>query len=190
MDQSMKKILFIFIVVALTDMLRAQIGNPLVVNTSFTRPANTVNYSAGQAVSNSASSPALMTFANVTTFKGGAYTITTFRVVTDSANTQGNFRVWFFSDSTSVTGTNKDGVALSTNLYNVRKQIIGYVDFAFQSDGASSSHDFSVFPPISGIVLTSSSSIYGILEYEGASTTYKGAVSQNFFFEVTFIQTK
>jgi hypothetical protein len=73
-------------------------GRSVSVSTSFTRPADTTAYAAGDAVTNSTSSPVVMTFANCARYSGGGGVISSVGML-DSASvaTKGSFELWLFT---------------------------------------------------------------------------------------------
>lgn len=72
-------------------------GRTTIVDASFSRPANTTAYAAGDAVSDDASSPTTLEFANVGRINGGTGLIVGAKLI-DSANqsTLPNFELWVF----------------------------------------------------------------------------------------------
>ena len=75
-------------------------GRSKQISANFTRPADTTAYAAGDAVTNSTSSPAAITFSNCARISGGTGIITGCTLV-DSANvaTAGSFELWIFTAS-------------------------------------------------------------------------------------------
>lgn len=84
-------------------------GKTKVVNASFSRPADTTAYAAGDAVTNSTSSPTVITFDGCARANAGTGFITGATLV-DSANqaTKGSFELWVFD--TTVTPDNDNAV--------------------------------------------------------------------------------
>ena len=96
-----------------------------IVNTSFSRPADTTQYATGDAVSNSTSAPTILTLAAVVRSNEASGRITRARLIkSDAGVTSASFRLWFFSEA--VTPTN-DNSALSMLEADLSK-VIGYVD--------------------------------------------------------------
>ena len=78
------------------------------VTANFTRPANTTAYTAGDAVSNSTSSPTIITFSNAARFNGGTLRLSTASLVLNAAPpaTPPNFSLLLFDTSTTPTNDN------------------------------------------------------------------------------------
>ena len=96
------------------------------VSVSFTRPADTTAYTAGDAMGNSTSSALIMDFANSARVSGGTGIITKARLV-KSSNTTTNaaFRLWLFASSP--TGANDNAAFALT--YASASSRLGYIDF-------------------------------------------------------------
>lgn len=89
---------------------------PVQVSASFTRPSDTTAYAAGDAVTNSTSSPAAITFDGCAAANGGKGVILG-ALMLDSANqsTKGIFELWLFAGSSAPTPDNDNAVFTPTD---------------------------------------------------------------------------
>lgn len=102
------------------------------VSDSFTRPADTTAYAAGDAIQNSTSSPATRQFANLTTGAGSGY-LTIVAVVRNTTPTP-RLRVHLFSSNPTVRAN--DNAAFSVNSAD-EAAYLGYVDLDALNSGVA-----------------------------------------------------
>jgi len=101
----------------------------------LTRPANTTAYTAGDYVSNASDSLPRLIGSNLLEFKDGK--IVSMKLSSSGANTtNGNFRVFLFSDSTGL-GLLADNAANPLSMAD-DSLMIGYSDFVFETTGSAS----------------------------------------------------
>lgn len=96
------------------NVVGAVVGKNVTINASFTRPADTTTYAAGDAVTNSTSSPTVITFTNCARANAGGGFIVGADMI-DSANQtlKGQFELWLFD--TTVTPDNDNAVFTPTD---------------------------------------------------------------------------
>ncbi|MCI0391681.1 MAG: hypothetical protein MOB07_23295 [Acidobacteria bacterium] len=101
-------------------------GKTVIVTTSYTRPADTTTYAAGDAVSNSTSAPAQLTFDGAGRVTDGSGVILG-AVLTDSGNQalKGQFELYLFSASSTPDNDN----ALFTPSDSDMNNLIGVIPF-------------------------------------------------------------
>lgn len=101
---------------------------------SFTRPADTTAYTAGDAISNSTSAPTIISFANASTATGTGGIITGITISKSTAATGGaRFRLYLYS--TSVTAVN-DNTAFAQTFANT-EYMVAVQDFTLISTGTN-----------------------------------------------------
>jgi hypothetical protein len=154
------------------------------VSATITRPADTTAYAALDAVSDSTSAPAALTFASACRINAGSGTVVKARLMTDQSTNTASFRLHLFSASPTPVNDN----AAYTLLWASRTSYLGYVDFdpaateGTGSDAAMSQNTDVRLPFVCGAAATS---IYGLLETLSAFTPASG---QNVHLEVTVAQ--
>ena len=93
-------------------------GSPDSISATITRPANTTQYTAGDAVTNSTSAPVAMTFSDVALSKGGGGTIADVLLVLSANNTgtlAGDFELWLFQGAAAPTADNDNAAFTPTD---------------------------------------------------------------------------
>ncbi|MGE0131917.1 MAG: hypothetical protein AB7U82_27855 [Blastocatellales bacterium] len=117
-------------------------GKTSAINGSFTRPANTTQYAAGDAVSDSS---APITFASIARINNGSGVITG-AILVDSANqsTKGQFELWLFDTSPAVDTDN----AAFTPTDAECATLIGVIPFnvAYVGDATAGAGGNAVYP--------------------------------------------
>lgn len=143
------------------------------VSTNFTRPADTTAYAAGDAVTNSTSSPAILTFDAVARANAGSGVIIG-AVLIDSANqaTKGQFELWLYDTSFSADNDN----AAFTPSDAETETLIGVIPFLvpYVGDAQSGASGNCVFP-VGNLSIPytcggSSDDIFGLLVVRNAYT--------------------
>ncbi len=157
-------------------------ANPAVVATkcailaaSFTRPSDTTAYAVNDAVSNSTSAPAILTFANAARVAGGSGYIVKAELCTDQAACTAAFRLHLFTASVIPNNDNAPYPSLYTN----RLSRVGYIDFpAVSQEGGGSTSAFALWVgQLLYVCDAASTSLYGLLETKSIFTP---ASAQNF----------
>lgn len=162
-------------------------GEPLVVSgyteliqASFTRPANTTDYAAKDAVSDSESSPTVLTFTNAVRANGVSGYITKARLVTDQSTCTAQFRLHLFNVAPTAINDN----AAFTLLWANRASRIGVVDLpncTTEGTGSDAANAQNTTIRLAFDTAAASRNLYGLLEVMGAFTPASG---QNFLIEV------
>lgn len=156
-------------------------GIMAVVNTTFTRPADTNAYTAKDVVSNSTSTPAVLTFTNLARINNGSGYIVKARLMTTLSTDTKRYRLHLFHTAPNALADN----AAYTLLWSNRDARIGYIDFAaMQTEGtgstAANAQNDTIRLPF--VTASGSRTIYGILETLDAGLP---ASVQMYFIELT-----
>lgn len=106
------------------------------ISASVTRPADTVVYAAGDAVTDSTTAPTALTFSSIAAQTGGTGLIVKALLV-DSANqsTKGVFELWLFKDSPTPDNDNAPFTPTDTEC----EGLIGVIDFTTAKVGDATS---------------------------------------------------
>jgi hypothetical protein len=106
------------------------------VSGTFTRPADTTAYTAGDAVNNSTTAPTLLTLSDVVNGLGGTGKIVEIMLVTNNATvTNGTFRVYIFNASYTPQADN----AVATGVAGHASSLQGYADLPILTADAAGS---------------------------------------------------
>lgn len=142
------------------------------LSANFTRPSNTTAYADGDAVTNSTSAPAAMTFSNATRDTAGCGIIRS-AILIDAAlqPTAGVFDLWVFEASPTATNDNSPFAPAAGNYANVA----AIISFTTYYDSASTRVYFSSTVD-KGFVLASGTSLYGLLVARNAYTPISAEV--------------
>lgn len=158
----------------MSNLTRFQTGDTAVVNASYTRPANTTQYTANDAIANSTTAPVVLTFDNAALGGGGSGIIHTIEIV-DSANqaTKPQIRLWLFD--TSPTAVNDADPFTISDAEHATALPNGIQDFTSWLEGDKtagtgncSSHATSLAIPFK--CTSNSDSLYGLLEVRNTYT--------------------
>jgi hypothetical protein len=155
-------------------------GRSVLVSAAFARPADTSAYAALDAVSNSTSAPAVLTFTNLARIAQGSGYITKARLVTDQVGNTARFRLHLYH--TAPTAIN-DNAAL-TLLWNARDKRIGHIDFdplATEGSGSDAASALNAILRLPFNCAASDRNLYGLLQTKDIFTPASG---QNFFIEL------
>jgi len=161
------------------------------VGVEFTRPSDTTAYAARDVVSNSTSSPSVITFADFARVNQGSGIIVRARLMSDKKDVTASFRLHLFHTAPTAINDNSPYLLLYANAANR----IGQVDFpAMASEDPTNStasatmrpaSDGSAGPPNLWFQSASGSrAIFGMLETLGAFTPASG---QKFYVELAAI---
>lgn len=135
--------------------------------TSFTRPADTTAYSSLDAVSNSTTSPAVLTFTGAARVAGGAGYITGARL-RKSTSTPASFRLHLFHTAPAAIADNSPFLLR----WDDRDKAAGTIDLSCGTEGtgsdAAEGRDFTVRIPY--VCASTDTALYGLLEVLGAYT--------------------
>jgi len=149
------------------------------VSATFARPADTTAYAAKDAVSNSTSSPTVLTFTGMARVSGGGGKIRVARLLTDQSTNTSLFRLHLFRTAPTAINDN----AAYTLLWANRANRIGFIDFAaLQTEGSGSDAAAGInrYADLE-FVTSGSANLFGMLEVLGAFTPTSG---QNFYIEL------
>lgn len=156
------------------------------VQASFNRPAGSVTYSAGDAVSNSASSPAVLSFPGVARVNGGSGLIIGARHVKQST-VAAQFRLWLYR----VTPTPVNDDAAQPLLWANRASRIGSIDFSHSaaSGGSDSTSAYGIFPgaagPLPFAADAAETTLFGLLQ---TTAGYVAPASEGHLIELSVTQ--
>lgn len=140
------------------------------------RPANTTAYATKDAISDSATSPTILTFINCARSSGGSGYITKARMMTDQAANTSAFRLHLYDATLS--GVNDN--AAQTVLYTNRASYQGYIDFPYAAtDGSDTATSQATQPPFPFVA--SGTSLFGMLETINGFTPASG---QKFYIQL------
>lgn len=162
----------------------ALIGSQFVVPYTFSRPADTTAYAALDVVSNSTSSPIILSWAAINRVSGASGYFVKARIVTDQVACVARFKLHLFSATLTPLNDN----APYTLLYANNAIKIGALTFpAMATEGSGSTGAAAQLSPgdYGGLPMAATpaaQTIYGMLETLDAFTPASG---QGFFIELT-----
>lgn len=143
------------------EIISQTVGGKLASATAeFTRPANTTAYTAGDVVSNDATTTTLMTFTGLVSQRGGSGYIVKAKLQTDKKDETAQYRLILYSVSTvaSVTGAPTVSVpgdnAPDTTIYANRLYRVGHIDFPACTAGADTSNNTGAIAQWTGAPLS------------------------------------
>ena len=156
-------------------------GKGAVVSAAFARPNDVTAYASKDAVSDSTSSPTVLTFTNLARVNAGTGYIVKARIMTDQSTNVARYRLHLYNVAPTAINDN----AAWTLLWANRAARIGYVDFdGCQTEGTGSDCANAVnttvrlhFAAAAGV-----RTLYGLLETLDAFTP---AANQNFYVELS-----
>lgn len=142
---------------------------------TFTRPSDTTAYAAKDAVSNSTSSPTILTFTSMARISGGSGYITKARLYTNQSTNVSLFRLHLYNSSITAINDNAAFTILDTNAATH----VGAIDFpVLQTEGSGSDVAYGVNSSIYIPFVTSgSANLFGLLE---VLTAFTPASAQTF----------
>lgn len=161
-------------------------GKHLLVSTSFTRPANASIYTTKDVISNSTSSPTILSFAGAGLQNGGSGYIVKARLSTNLSTFAGTLRLWLFHTAITMINDNDPFTLMYTN----KDKRIGCIDFTVagtEGTGSDSVEAAYYGPPIAYKCASGDTAIYGILE---DITAFTPASGQGFFIELELDQNR
>jgi hypothetical protein len=158
------------------------VGYQVVTSASFTRPADTTQYAANDAVTNSTSAPTILEFANSARTSGGSGLILSARHVKSSTTTtNANFRLYLYRATVSSVNDNAQFPLLWAN----RANRIGFVDFTHTTQGTGSDSSSSLVTFINLPFVATGTSLFGLLTVTAAYTPASG---EQHYIELSVVQ--
>lgn len=150
---------------------------PQPIQATFTRPANTTAYADGDAITDSASAPTIITFSDCAQIIGGGGTIVAATLITSNGTTT-NFDVRLILSHGTLTPTN-DNAAADVSAAQA-KDLFGSIKFASaDARGLTSSKIVSAMAadlPLPFVCAAASKDLSGELVADGAYTPASGEV--------------
>lgn len=162
-------------------------GKTAIVTTTFFRPADTAVYAAGDAVTNSTTSPTAMTFSGAARINGGSGVIVSV-VLCDTANqaTKPQFELWLFD---ALPGTIPNDNAAFTPNDTILNTVISVVplNVVYVGDAGASGNSILL---VQGLSIpfkcaSGSTSLYGLLVVKNAYTPIN---TEGFTFRLGILQ--
>lgn len=157
-------------------------GNTGIVVATFSRPANTTNYSDGDVVGTSPA--AILQFSNAARVNAGSGYITKARVVTSQATNQAAYRLHIYSVAPTAIADN----AVNTILFNDAYKRVGYIDFQLPIMGGSGAVGSTGCEALAANIRIAfkcdagTRHLYGVLE---TLTAFTPASGQSFYVELS-----
>ena len=161
-----------------TNPLAVSAGGVAVApSASYTRPADTTAYAAGDAVANSTSAPTVLTFSSAVRANGGSGIIIGAQLIDNSSpTTPGQFELYLFS--ATVTPTN-DNAALDISAADALK-LVGVIPFTtnkkFTSSTVYSAMAMGDCAPFGFVADAGGTSLFGLLCARNAYSPKSGGV--------------
>lgn len=154
---------------------------------SFTRPANTTAYTAGDVVSNSTVASTLMKFNAAARFNGQGGYITKVRLFTDRKANVSQYRLYLFRTSEASVSVPVDNLPMTT-IYADFLNRIGYIDLPAVKDDADTTNSTGAYAessitPFAFKCAPDDDSVYGLLVDQTGQTPASG---QAFMVELVF----
>jgi hypothetical protein len=150
---------------------------------SFTRPADTTAYAAQDVVSNSTSSPVVLTFADCGRVNGGSGVILSARHMKQGATATPNYRLHLYRVAPTAINDNAQFGLLFAN----QDRRIGFIDFVHQTGGTGSdcSSALTPFVNLPFVCDAASDSLFGILT---TTSGYTPVSAEQHFIELSVVQ--
>ena len=161
------------------DDVRA-VGFQATINTTFTRPADTTAYAAGDAVSNSTSSPSILSFAGAARAAGGSGMILS-ALHTKNSTTAASYRLWLYRETVAAVADNAQFPLLWAN----RANRFGWIDFAHTTGGTGSDSSSSLVTFVNLPLSLVGTALFGQLT---TPSGYTPASGEQHFVELTVSQ--
>jgi hypothetical protein len=169
-------------VVLPSDQYVSVVGNQATVGVEFTRPADTTAYTTKDVVSDSTSSPSVISFAAARAAAGNGY-ITKAKLTTDQKTNTATYRLWLYSSTPTAINDNSP----YTLLYADNAIRLGFIDFTALAteDPTNSTGATSLYVGVPLAYKCAATTVFGILETRADFTPASG---QKFYVELTFDQ--
>jgi hypothetical protein len=162
-----------------------KVGSTLVISAvTLTRPADTTAYAAKDAVSNSTSSPSVLTFSSVGRVNAGTGYITGARLTTDQSTNVAQYRLHLYAIAPTAINDN----AAQTLLWADRTKRVGYIDIGpivTEGSGSDAASGLNIDIRLPYKCDTSDTNLYGLLE---TLTAFTPASAQNFYISLSIDQ--
>ena len=155
--------------------------NGVIIGVELIRTADTTAYAVNDAVSNSTSSPTVLTFTNLARANAKSGYLVKARLITDQKANVAQFRLHLFHTTPTAVNDN----AAYPLLYANKDKAVGYIDFNAMTteDATSSDSAFSIWTgQVHFVCATASRTLYGLLETKTAFTPASG---QKFYIELS-----
>ena len=159
-------------------------GLQIITTASFTRPADTTAYAAQDVVSNSTSSPTILSFPGAARANGGSGLILSARHLKNSTTTSGaSYRLHLYSAAPTAINDNAQFALLYAN----RASRVGFIDFSHAAGGtgSDSTNALSTFVNLPFVCDAAVSALYGVLVVSAAYTPTSG---EQHFIELAIAQ--
>lgn len=159
----------------------AVVGKTVAVNATLTRPADTNAYTALDAISDSVSSPTVLTFNNVARVNNGSGYLTKLRMMTNQSTFIGRIRLHLFHTAPTAINDN----AACTLLWANRSNRIGHITLdaaSTEGSGSDAANASAISIRLPFVCAAADRNIYALVETLDGFTPISG---QNFFFELT-----
>ena len=159
-------------------------GLQFVPAASFTRPADTTAYAAQDVVSNSTSTPTILSFPGAARANGGSGLILSARHLKNSTTTSGaSYRLHLYSAAPTAINDNAQFALLYAN----RASRVGFIDFSHAAGGtgSDSTNALSTFVNLPFVCDAAASALFGILTVLGA---YTPTSEEQHFIELSIAQ--
>lgn len=158
------------------------IGYQVATSTTFTRPADTTQYAANDAVTNSTSAPTILEFTNAARVSGGSGLILSARhIKNNTATTNASFRLWIYRSTATAVNDNAQFPLLWAN----RANRIGFVDFTHTTQGTGSDSTSSLVTFVNLPFVAAGTSLFGLLT---ATAAYTPASGEQHYVELSVVQ--
>lgn len=155
------------------DTLQQAYYRPFEVSTNFTRPANTTAYAQYDAISNSTSSPTILTFSSVGASNGQTVMLTEIEIISSAAQaTLPEFNLWLLNETT--TATNDNSALDITDADRDHGQTALKIDNKFKNASNSRVNTLSIAKQIK--LASDSQDLYGLLQANNAYTPISGEI--------------
>lgn len=160
-------------------------GKGKLVSASFTRPADTTAYAAGDVVSNATSGNTILTFADVGDDLASSGYIVGAKLLTDQATCVAQFRLFLFSASTATLDVDNGPADF---LWADRASYLGYIDFPALSTEAGTNTAAQAQDMALRHLFVCGSTVTAIYGYLVTKTAFTPASAQNFRVELSVAQ--
>jgi hypothetical protein len=157
-------------------------GFQKIVSASFTRPSDTTAYAAQDALSNSTTTPTILTFADATRFTGGSGLILSARHAKNSTTTaNATFRLYLYRATVTAVNDNAQFPLLWAN----RANRIGHIDFTHTTQGTGSDSTSALTTFVNLPFIATGTSLFGQLQ---ATAAYSPASAEQHYIELAIAQ--
>ena len=156
------------------------VGFQSTTSATFTRPADTNVYAAGDAVSNSTSAPTILSFAGAARATGGSGLILSARHIKNNT-TAANYRLWLYRETAAAVNDNAAFALLWAN----RATRIGFIDFSHTTGAAGSDSSSSIVTFANLPFLATGTALFGQMT---TTSVYTPSSAEQHFVELSIAQ--